>query len=160
MAVGQRHPLRSPALKNRARDAAQTTSVQALDRGCTTVMAYAAKSDEPVKKEGFHAQTPIDLTLDDSDEVLPQVVTPSTKRPRSVSPEDDDSWAMYTPRPKVENTMEWICLGMIQQDVLCMYGAPPELHWDRMDLLPPVDPAWTHLGFWGQPGYRLSLIHI
>lgn len=159
MAVGQRHPLRSPALKARARDAAQTTSVQALDRACTTVMAYAAESDEPVKYEGFHAQTPIDLTLDDSDDVQLQVVTPSTKRPRSVSPEDDDSWAMYTPRPKVENTMEWICLGMIQQDVLCMYGAPPELHWDRMDLLPPVDPAWTHLGFWGQPGYRPVSIH-
>ena len=113
MAVGQRHPLRSPALKTRARDAAQTTSVQALDRACTTVMAYAAESDEPVKKEGFHAQTPIDLTLDDSDDVQLQVVTPSTKRPRSVSPEDDDSWAMYTPRPKVENTMEWICLGTV-----------------------------------------------
>ena len=58
------------------------------------MMAYAAESDEPVKKEGFHAQTPIDLTLDDSDDVQLQVVTPTNKRPRSVSPEHDESCSM------------------------------------------------------------------
>ena len=60
-------------------------------------------------------------------------------------------WNTVPPPPE---TSTWVCLGLLRGSALCVYGLPPELQADEAGELPPVDPAWSHLAFWGDPEYR------